>query len=183
MSDVSVCSKCKKEKPLSDFYWRNDRGKYRRDCKKCVIVYPKRKQERDKKYYSKNRENILSKSKKYYSENKKKIAEKNKTWRKNNPKRTRELARKGRSKRRAIQKGVTVGNVSNLTILLCKQNGMCANCKIKGEGVKFHIDHIVPLSNNGLHCNSNIQVLCQECNMSKGNKDPVQWARENGRLL
>ena len=33
--ETQVCNKCNKEKPLSEFYFRTDNNKYRKDCKEC----------------------------------------------------------------------------------------------------------------------------------------------------
>lgn len=66
------------------------------------------------------------------------------------------------------------------------QRGLCANCKkklFKSGAKKFHVDHVVPLSKGGSNWPSNLQCLCAFCNMSKGAKDPLDWAKENGRLL
>lgn len=35
VDDLKTCVVCKEEKPLSDFYFRKDRGIYRPNCKKC----------------------------------------------------------------------------------------------------------------------------------------------------
>lgn len=32
---AKICTKCGKEKPLSEFYFRKDSGKYRNECKEC----------------------------------------------------------------------------------------------------------------------------------------------------
>lgn len=53
--------------------------------------------------------------------------------------------------------------------------------KIRSEvtGVKWHVDHIVPLKSDkvsGLHCEANLQVITQKDNCSKGNKYwPDMW--------
>lgn len=66
--------------------------------------------------------------------------------------------------------------------LYLKQRGRCANCKTK-LGDKFHRDHKVALADGGTSDISNIELLCRPCNQRKHAKDPVSWAKENGRLL
>ena len=46
-----------------------------------------------------------------------------------------------------------------------------------------HIDHVMPIARGGLHDNGNLQVLCRSCNSSKHARDPVEFAREHGRLF
>lgn len=47
-------------------------------------------------------------------------------------------------------------------------------CKICGatqaDGVKLHVDHIIPVSMGGKTVMSNLQTLCDRCNIGKGNK-------------
>ena len=46
------------------------------------------------------------------------------------------------------------------------------------DGTPFHFDHIVPISKGGVSTPDNIQLLCQECNLLKGNKtDGTEQAR------
>ena len=45
-----------------------------------------------------------------------------------------------------------------------------AERKTKETGVIHHVDHIIPISKGGLHHESNLQVLTQFENLSKGNK-------------
>ena len=47
-------------------------------------------------------------------------------------------------------------------------------CKICGrsaaDGIKLHVDHIIPFSKGGKTTPSNLRTLCQECNIGKSNK-------------
>lgn len=59
---------------------------------------------------------------------------------------------------------------------LSKQNHRCFWCRIKLEGKKYHIDHIIPISRGGTNWSGNIVISCPHCNMSKGNKLPfIEW--------
>ena len=46
-------------------------------------------------------------------------------------------------------------------------------CKICGrtekDGIKLHVDHIKPVSKGGKTVMSNLQTLCEGCNIGKGN--------------
>lgn len=73
---TKICSKCKRELPISEF----NKDKSRVDglqnyCKGCNIV-------RIKKYYEDNKENIIAYRKLYYEDNKKYILERNAKYRK-----------------------------------------------------------------------------------------------------
>lgn len=50
--------------------------------------------------------------------------------------------------------------------LLAKFNHSCVIC---GSTHRLQIDHIVPWSLGGLTEKENLQVLCQSCNLKKGN--------------
>jgi len=60
---TKVCLSCKKEKLLSEFYFRKDNHKYRNNCKRCHKKI-------EKIYYNKNKKNILKINKKYRIKNK-----------------------------------------------------------------------------------------------------------------
>ena len=99
--------------------------------------------------------------------------------RKKNPEKFRDRVREYR----ANKKKTEVGPVPTLNDLIKKQGGMCANCKRKGKKVKWHMDHIIPISRGGSHTADNVQALCAFCNQSKNAKMPDEWAAYNGRLL
>lgn len=70
--------------------------------------------------------------------------------------------------------------------LISSQKGKCVNCQSEliHEGKnKYHMDHIIPLSKGGRNDKYNLQILCAPCNIKKSDKDPIEWAQKNGRLL
>ena len=81
------------------------------------------------------------------------------------------------AKKRANGGTFTAADIENL---FGKQGGRCAACSKKG---KLEIDHIVAIAVGGSIYPSNLQLLCPKCNKSKGKKDAIDWARENGKLL
>ena len=47
----------------------------------------------------------------------------------------------------------------------------CVRCgRGREDGVKLHVDHIVPVSRGGKSVMSNLQTLCEDCNCGKGNR-------------
>lgn len=62
------------------------------------------------------------------------------------------------------------------------QKGRCAWCHCP-LGSKFHRDHRIPLAKGGSNDPGNIELLCAVCNIRKHDKDPIDWANMNGKLL
>lgn len=62
------------------------------------------------------------------------------------------------------------------------QRNKCATCK-KSISESYHVDHVVPLSKGGSNGRMNIQLLCPQCNWSKGSMDPLVWNQKNGYLI
>lgn len=58
MEETKICTKCGKEKPLSEFYFRKDTQKYRNKCQECRLS-------QGRKYYSMHSEQILNNVKSY----------------------------------------------------------------------------------------------------------------------
>ena len=73
-------------------------------------------------------------------------------------------------------------SASDLRTIKLAQKNRCAYCRQKLLR-SSHLDHIVPLSKGGSNWPSNLQYLCQSCNLQKGSKDPIEYARDTGRLL
>lgn len=65
------------------------------------------------------------------------------------------------------------------------QNGMCPCCREKLPKLARdqHLDHKMPITLGGANEDSNMQVLCATCNLSKGAKDPIDFMQSRGFLL
>ena len=62
------------------------------------------------------------------------------------------------------------------------QNNRCYWCSTS-IAKTYQIDHYEPLSKGGEHLIDNIVLACPHCNMSKGKKNPLNFANKLGRLL
>ena len=60
-----------------------------------------------------------------------------------------------------------------------KQGGYCAGCTKQFESRNLELDHIVPKSKGGTDQSENLQLLCNDCNRTKGNR-PMEYLR--GRI-
>lgn len=89
----------------------------------------------------------------------------------------------GGHRRRALKRNAGGSfTAAQIDALYRAQRGRCACCGVALRG-KFHRDHRVALANGGSNDITNIELLCGPCNLSKGAKDEIAWANENGRLL
>jgi hypothetical protein len=56
------------------------------------------------------------------------------------------------------------------TKVMRRDNFRCQMCGAsQSEGVTLHVDHILPVSHGGLTALENLQTLCADCNLGKGN--------------
>ena len=58
--------------------------------------------------------------------------------------------------------------------IMKRDNFRCVLCgRAANEGVKLHVDHIVPVAKGGLTVPENLRTLCDQCNLGKSDKyDP-----------
>lgn len=61
-----------------------------------------------------------------------------------------------------------------------RQGKKCYYCHKKL--IKFHVDHVVPISRGGSNDPDNLVITCAFCNQSKHDRLPHEWP-EGGRLL
>ena len=116
---------------------------------------------------------------KRYEKNKEKIIGQVLKWRNENKESVKIYARATAAKRRSAAGAYTKKDVQDI---LEKQKHKCAYCK-KSVKDGYHVDHVVPLARGGTNWPDNLQILCPFCNLSKGVKDPIEYAQQNGRLL
>ncbi len=81
---------------------------------------------------------------------------------------------------RLLSSGVLTVNLAQNLLKL--QRGKCACCK-KRLDVGYHLGHRMPLALGGANIDSNIQLLCQFCNLSKHKRHPVDFMQSRGFLL
>lgn len=88
-----------------------------------------------------------------------------------------EKRRQYRSKRRAIQKGAIVGDVTAISAWEStwrgKRNVRCYWCCGLFSGKQCHADHVVALSKGGFHHLDNLVIACGRCNSRKRAEDPI----------
>jgi len=155
---MKSCTKCGLEKPLLAFYHR--KGKPRSECKTCTnsvnksTVSNEAKLKAQSSYRSRNKEDLRKKHSDYKKNNR---AICNASW----------MAYHA-SKLSATPKWLTLEDhkdIKAMYLLAKKFEGLC--------GIKYHVDHIVPLKGEnvcGLHVPWNLQLLPASINISKSNK-------------
>ena len=249
---MKTCTKCKLEKPFTDFHkHKSQKTGLRSQCKLCTIAS-------NKNYAIENKEKVLIASKKwrennidkanaysrawnkanpervkanrdrfmaknpsktseycksFYYANKDKCLDKNREWRERN--KDKESARKknwtelnrekkyasnakwhkanpdkmavhSRNRRSRSKNAEGSHSIDEVIDIFSLQRGLCASCVtklFKSGKKKYHVDHIMPLAKGGANDKSNLQCLCPACNLKKHAKDPIDWAKENGRLI
>ena len=129
--------------------------------------------------YIKRRTAAAEWAKKYYKENITVIAARKAKWHLEN----KEKSRAARWRRKAKIKEVGGSfSGSDIKAMLIMQKNSCVNC-MTDIRAGYEIDHIMPIHLGGSNFIENIQLLCRPCNRSKWAKHPIDWAKENGRLL
>lgn len=167
---MKTCSKCQKEKPLSEFDKRKDtkdgRKYYCRDCGRALAAEQRQRRpdlesQRQRDYYKRNREAQIEKAARWARENRDRINER------------RRITGHGASERaryRSAQRQQTPQWANQEAIKRVYE--MCARIS-RETGVEHHVDHIVPLQGRkvrGLHVEYNLQIIPGADNRSKGNK-------------
>lgn len=192
---MKVCSICKTEKPLSEFYARSDYPEKRHShCKLCAKTH------HGPKYRANHKTDIKAWHAQHYIEKQDEIKARNSAWQKANlessrarvarhrakdvekaRRKTRESARRWYAK----HKPKSVANGKRYVLLKQKRMPSWANQQYiadmymlaalvsEATGIKYHVDHIVPLRGKkvcGLHVEHNLQVIPASENLQKGER-------------
>jgi len=141
--------------------------KYRKENKQKLKIY--------RKEYA-NSENGKSVIKKYFETNKDKIKETKQRYRNKNQ----HLFTERENKRNAIKKSAILSTTNfNKIKKIYEQAKQMEN----EAGIKYHVDHIIPLAIGGAHHQDNLRIIPSKDNISKGKKyDPTlggKWANNN----
>lgn len=67
-------------------------------------------------------------------------------------------------------------SAADIQAILRRQDDLCVYCKIHLSDVRWHVDHIKPLSKGGTNWPNNLQILCPPCNRSKSDTEPDVFA-------
>lgn len=119
-------------------------------------------------YYSKNAEALSKRSRDYYERNKSCIKLKMKKYQENNL----GIFRAIKAKRRAAKMQRTPSWLSEFDLDYMKSIYIQAKELEKITGIKYHVDHIIPLQGkevSGLHVPWNLQIITAEENTRKSN--------------
>jgi len=137
-----------------------------------------------KNYYIENRKELLNRAKtlylenpeqkkeavgKYFKENRESILIKNREWSKKN----KDLHCANGAKRRALKRK-SIDNSTDIEKI--KMFYSLAEKLTNQFGVKYSVDHILPLLLGGKHHQDNLQVITLEDNLKKGIKYPFEVA-------
>jgi hypothetical protein len=175
---MKFCNKCQTTKDFTDFAIAKNRKDGRHPtCKQCVREY-------GRKHYSKNKTKIRQDHKEWYEANKKKKLAKDAEWREANKERklytTKVWAQKNKDKRNSVGAKYRAAKRKGTPEWLTEKDYQLIEAKYAMAawlsdvvGIKYHIDHIVPLNGKnvcGLHVPDNLQIIPAKENLSKGNR-------------
>ena len=185
---MKACSKCGVDKPFGEF--SKDKQKisgYTSRCKSCqkADYDPVYNSIKCAEYREKNSEKISQHMRDFYEANKEMMRKRNRDWYHNNIEFARQKQRdkwpetyakhkdafiyKGRFRDKTISLQCPPWADKDVIKAIYKQ----ARRMTKETGIKYHVDHIIPLQGelvSGLHVPDNLQIITEYENLSKGNR-------------
>ena len=190
-----------KNQEYAKTYYQENKEKHQEDAKTRYYENKDERQEYARKYVQENKEMVAEKRKKYfelpenkakrrksrqkyYYENKEQIRKKGDEWWAANPERVSENRKKWNAANPAKNRFYSMNRLAaklNATPAWLTNKQKKEIAKIykeavameKRTGMKYHVDHIVPLQGknvSGLHVPWNLQVLTATENVTKGNR-------------
>ena len=172
--ETKTCTKCSEVKAVSDFH-QNKRNKsgLQSSCKACVKIYSdstkEEARERSRKYHLANRQCRIEKERARYQASREEKAEYAKKYYKAN--KSDYYFRRGKARAARIQRTPPWANMFAIADIYAEAKRL-----EELTGIKFHVDHILPLQGelvSGLHVESNLQLLTAHENLSKSNSFAV----------
>jgi len=178
-----TCKECG-ESNLDNFYYQNNNP--RTYCKVCHIqrnrknlrTYRKKNSEvlnsQKREWYKQNTEHVKVYNKVNKSENREIYYKKHLLWKKENPEKAALLSTRNSAKRRAIKRNATPKSWGDneLNQFIIEEAYELAQVRRKQTGIDWHVDHIIPLTNDivcGLHVGYNLQIITSQENIKKSN--------------
>lgn len=169
------CKSCGEVKPLGSFHKRaSAKDGHQPVCKPCAIAKVVQYQRdnadrvlaRIKAWGEANKEKTLEYKAKWKAKNKERNAAINAEWKRSNA----EAVRSASNKKNAIRRQATPAWANQFFI---SEAYDLARLRTKATGIKWSVDHIIPLSGEnvcGLHVESNLQVIPLSENCRKGTR-------------
>jgi len=156
---TKVCSKCKQEKHLMEFYLRYKSGRRMAVCKACVRA-------RARRYYKANAARCREQARRYGAAHREHRREQQRAWRRRHPDRVRESSK--RYRRRYPDRNM-VGRLSRglRALGLLEVSDQCADCG-GGPVELHHPDYTDPY---------NVVPLCRRCHVRRHH---AEWRRTGG---
>lgn len=180
------CKECNKLERIkrSEEHKNYMREYYKENKETLAEKYKESRSKYGKQYREKNKDQLSQKRKEKYKKDKERLLQNNKEYRSLNKDRLDEYRRKYMkenkeilaalsAKRRSYKLNATPPWLSSEDLDKIKILYRTAKILQEIHGIKFHVDHIIPLKGEnvcGLHVPWNLQILTAEDNMKKGNK-------------
>ena len=164
-------------------------------CASCEKEWRAKNHERVSLYVRKSNQKLKESIKKWRENNPQKLREYRKSWEKRNPEKQKECTNNwrinnrnkinlyARTRRARVLQADGTHTEADIEVIMNNQFNKCASCYENIENNIYHVDHIYPISKGGSNWPSNLQILCPSCNRKKSAKHPIDWAKENGRIL
>jgi len=145
------------------------------------LANPEDNRRRSKAWRDANKDRANNRAKSWHAAHPDRVRAIKKAWQDRNPDYVRANTANGRARRKNAS---GVHSADEIASIFALQRGRCAN-PICRASIKrgYHRDHIIPLVLGGDNTIRNIQLLCRPCNLSKGAKHPIEWARGIGMLI
>lgn len=144
-----------------------------------VVANPEKYQALSRERYALHRDKDMKRKRDHYHANRDVLREKQRQRYAADPTPWRVGSRNRKARVRGADGHHTIADIRRI---LDAQKKRCAWCQTS-IARKYHVDHIKPLSRGGSNWPANLQLLCPSCNLRKRAHDPIDFARQEGRLL